>query len=259
MNKRSRRKNEKKEESNHSAESGKDGHHHSSAKILPFPQLPSLITAVRQKEDDESHLALWRWCERFVKRWHCSGLSPETRLEIVQASLNEAFRTPELTDHQRAELLTRALEKYKKREQRALAKPEAELTELNAPTTPSHENSLLACEHLEKTLRWIFAAIAEELPKLKDRDFNRIVRYYELQRFFPPRDTDRTVAKPEAARKALYRARMRFREAIQRWLERRLARTAPTQSRPLEHALEIVQGERILEAIDGYLELKRGA
>ncbi len=216
-----------------------------------------LIAAVR-RGDGRVMATLLNQCKRYVKRWHWLNLSDDDCDEIVLGALCEAFGDPKLGDGELAEGLIRALEKHKKRMQRAQFRATTELDEVAAPVIPSHEEGAIICDQTRQALNEVFEAMACELPLLTVRGHDLIIRYYGLQSWYSPKAPPVDFLSPAAKRKTVYRTRRRFSYALEARLGKRLEEANADELGPITLALEIVRGERYLEAATLLGELKLG-
>ena len=213
-----------------------------------FRSLPGLVVPI-------AYDRLFRWCLQYIKNWHRQGLGHDDCEDIVAATLHPNFSfffDAAIPAEIKAETLLRLLERDKKRlvrEHQRLVPFDPALHPAGLRGPEAHPSSygeaerLLALAQAEDVLATCFRLFAEALPTLRDKDHDLLVELLDLREegfaFRCPSPLGFTSA--EAYAKACYRARRRFRQAVEKLLEFELASAREAEANALQMALQLVR------------------
>ncbi len=128
---------------------------------------------------------------------------------------------------------------------------ETDSTSPRGPRAGSYNPEQVAITRLllQLILKKVFAAFADVIPSLGDRDHDLISRLYRLEYHYPPKAPPFSFRAQSASRRAESRARRRLAEATDEWLEQDL-KTHPDDWQVIRFARETVRGERLLRVIE---------
>lgn len=213
------------------------------------------IQALRSR-DPEAWQALREDSTKYLRRCYAGGLSPDDFSDITAAALKEMgsvldeISDPETLDR----IVIRTLERHRKREKRGRKRRNA-LDETYEATLPSPGDPVRQIETrdwLSRLVELLDLYMHECLDRLSDRDHDLLIVIYGFdQTGSTPRGGNLSFPSSDAEKRALSRARERFRKHLEQRIETAIEEGSQDPEL-LQDALRFVRGK--LEA--GFLEAR---